>query len=146
MSRTTGTVRSAFANPPAPTVSWPIEPEPRRQRLVAEARGLAADAQLDEDEVGAVDGGVAIRRPDEPARPALPAEHPLGEPADDLEPLGVDVEQGELVDRQAVGAAREAVDELGRVGAAAADDRELQAHRPPAPSAARPASTILDTA
>ena len=33
-------------------------PEPRRQRLVDEAGRLAADAQLDEDEVRAVEGGV----------------------------------------------------------------------------------------
>ena len=32
----------------------PDDPEPRRQRLVDEAGGLAADAQLDEDEVSAV--------------------------------------------------------------------------------------------
>ena len=78
------------------------QPEPRRQRLVAEPGRLPADPELEEHDVGAVDRGVAIGRPDQPARPALLAEHPLGEPADDLEPLGVDVEQGDLVDRDAV--------------------------------------------
>ena len=43
---------------------------------------------------------VAIAGQGQPAGPVEPVEHPLGEPADDREPLGVDVEQDELVDRQ----------------------------------------------
>ena len=31
MSRTTGTVRIAFARPPAPVVSWPMHPQSRGQ-------------------------------------------------------------------------------------------------------------------
>ena len=62
MSRTTGTVRSAFAKPPAPGRLLADRAEPWRQRLVDEAGGLAADAQLDEHEVGAVEGGVERRR------------------------------------------------------------------------------------
>ena len=58
-----------------------------------------------------------------------------GEPADDLEPLGIDVEQDQLVDRQAVRAAREALDQLRRVRAPAADDRDLGAHPPSDPAA-----------
>ena len=108
--------------------------EPRRQRLVDEAGRLAADAELDEDEVGAVERAVAVAVWIEPAGPAEPGQHPPGEAADDLEPLGVDVEQDELVDPDAVVAAREALDELRRVRAAAADDRELQAHLASAPA------------
>ena len=140
-SSTTGTVRSALAKPPAPVVSWPIVPKRGGRVSSTQARRLAADAQLDEDEVGAVERGIAIARQDEPAGPAEPLEHPPGEPADDLEPLGIDVEQDELVDRQAVGAAGDALDQLGRVGAAAADDRELDAHprlRLPDPDCAGP--------
>ncbi len=107
--------------------------EPRRDRLVAETGRLAADPELDDDEVGAVEGGIPIRRRDEPAAPAAPVEHPPGEVADDPEALGFDVEQGELVDREARLAGGEAVDELGRVGAATADDGDLHAH--PRPSA-----------
>ena len=57
-----------------------------------------------------------------------PVEHPAGEPADDLGALGIDVEQDELVDREAVAADGDALDQLRRVGAAAADDRDLDAH------------------
>ena len=65
ISRTTGTVRSALAKPPAPVVSWPIVAERRRQGLVDEARRLPADPQLDEHEVGALEGSVRIAGEDE---------------------------------------------------------------------------------
>ena len=103
-SRTTGTVRRAFAKPPDADGLLADQAEPRRQRLVAEPGPLAADPELDEDEVGAVDRRVAIGRPDDAPGPALAGEHPLGEAADDREPLGVDVEEGDLVDRHPVGA------------------------------------------
>ena len=67
----------------------------------------------------------------QPAGPVEPVQHPPGQAADDLEALGVDVEQDQLVDRQAVAAPGEALDELRRVGAAAADDRDLDAHGVP---------------
>ena len=57
---------------------------------------------------------------------ALAREHPLREPADDVEPLGVDVVQRELVH----GEAREVRDELGRVRRARADDGELHPFTP----------------
>ena len=66
-----------------------------RQRLVLEARRLAADADLDEDEVGAVQRTVEVAGQLEAAGEALPLEHPPGEAADDLEPLRVDVVQRE---------------------------------------------------
>ena len=100
-SRTSGTVRSALAKPPAPVVSWPTTPNRRRQRLVDQPRGLAADAELDEHEVGAIDGGLAIAAEHQPAAPVEPIEHPAGEAADDRQPFGIDVEQDQLVDRQA---------------------------------------------
>ena len=123
-------MRIALAKPPAPVVSWPITPNREGQRLVHEARGLAADAQLEQDEVRAIERGVAIAGQAQATRPVQPIEHPLGEAADDLEPVGVRVEQDELIDRQAVGPAHEAVDQLRRVGAAPADDRDLGAHPP----------------
>ena len=62
ISSTTGTVRSALAKPPAPVVSWPMQPHGERHRLVREPRRLAADADLDQHEVGAVDGARRGRR------------------------------------------------------------------------------------
>ena len=44
--------------------------------------------------------------------------------------VSLDVEEGQLVHRETVGAAGETLDELGRVRAAGADDRDLHTHRP----------------
>ena len=123
----TGTVRSALANPPAPVVSWPTSAEPDRDRLVPEASGLAADSQLDEDVVGAVERRIAVEGLGEPAAPALAGEHPAGHAGDDAEPLRVAVEEDELVDRQTGRACGDAFDQLGRVGAAASDDHDPHA-------------------
>src|SRR5207253_9538282 len=73
--------------------------------------------------------GVAGER--RPAGPLEAGEHASREPTHDLEALRVDVEQNQLVDLEALGTARDALDELGRVGAAAADDCELDAHSLP---------------
>ena len=105
--------------------------ELRRERLVDQPSRLPTDAKLDEHEAGAVDRRVGVAGEGQPPAPAQPIEHPAGQPADDLEALGVDVEQDQLVDRQAIGAARDALDQLGGVRAAAADDRELQAQSDP---------------
>ena len=64
----------------------------------------------------------------QPAGPSEPVQHPAGEPADDLGAVRIGVEQDELVDREAVAADGDALDQLRRVGAAAADDRDLDAH------------------
>ena len=71
---------------------------------------------------------LAVAGEDQPATPAEPVEHPTGEAADDLQPFGIDVEQDQLVDRQALVPAGEALDELRRIGAATADDGDLDAH------------------
>ena len=63
-----------------------------RQRLVGQPRRLAADAELDEHEIGTVDGGVAIAAEDEPAAPVEAIQHPTGQATDDRQPLGIDVE------------------------------------------------------
>ena len=62
MSSTTGTVRSALARPPAPVVSWPTQPHSSGQRLVLVPGGLAADPQLEQHRVGAVDARVQVGR------------------------------------------------------------------------------------
>ena len=64
--------------------------------------------------------------PPKPCRASILAGHA----ADDLAALGVDVVQGELGHVDPVALAREAGDELGRVGRAAADDRDLHPFTP----------------
>src|SRR5262249_2819422 len=85
-----------------------------RRRLVVPSRLRAADADRDEEEVRAFYRGIEISRDLEPPRDPLAREHPPRHPADDLAPLGVDVLEDELVD----GEARQAGDELRRVGGA----------------------------
>jgi hypothetical protein len=96
--------------------------------LVDEPSRLAAHAQLDDDEVRAVERLVAGRRAHDPGGGVGLVGHPVREAADDLQPLRVDVVEHELVDRQPVVAADEALDELRRVRAATAHDRDLDAH------------------
>ena len=67
-----------------------------RDGLVREACGLAADADLHEHEVGAVECAVEVAGDEQLAVEALALEHPRGEPADDLAPVGIDVVQDEL--------------------------------------------------
>ena len=121
--------------------------EAGRDGLVAQARGLAADAELHEHEIGAVQRGIAIGRPDEASGPAGLREHPLGQATDDRKALGIDIEQDELVDGHAVGAADHALHQFGRVGAPATDDRHLDAHlaSPPrhGPACCRPLTQCL---
>ena len=62
ISSTTGTVRIAFAKPPAPVVSWPMQPQASGAVSSCEPRGLPADADLEQHEVGALDGARRGRR------------------------------------------------------------------------------------
>ena len=100
----------------------------RAARSRRQPRRLAADADLEQHEVGAVER--ASRSPVSSSSPlvALRGEHPRGQAADDLAALGVDVVQRELaID---VELAREPRDELRRVRRAAADDGELHPFTP----------------
>ena len=60
-------------------------------------------------------------------RPGCPARANIrcAMPGDELETLGVRVDEPELLDRQRVPQPGEAVDELGGVGGATPDDREF---------------------
>src|SRR5262249_22162244 len=69
---------------------------------------------------------VEVARQHEPAGVALAREHARREPADDLEPLGVDVVERDLVDLEL----RQVRDELGRVRRARADDGGLNPFTP----------------
>ena len=75
-------------------------PARERDRLVGEPRLLTADAQLEDDERGAVDGSVEVVGDDERALEAGFGEHAPRHRAHDLAALRVDVVQHELVDRQ----------------------------------------------
>ena len=121
ISSTTGTVRIAFAKPPAPVVSWPMQPQASGAVSSLQSRLLAADADLDQDEVGVRRRRVELAGHVEPPVEPLAREHPPRHAADDLAALGIDVLQHELVDVEA----RQAGHELGRVGRSAADDRDL---------------------
>ena len=111
-SRTTGTVRKRLGEAARPGRLLADAAEPVGQRLVGQPGGLAADPELDEDERRPVDRGVAVGRRGQPAGPAAAAEDPLGQPGDDRQPLGIDVVEDELVDRQLVGPIGDALDEL----------------------------------
>src|SRR3954453_10214599 len=97
-----------------------------RRRLVDETGGLAADPDLDQHEVGAVDGAIEILGHVERAEVPLPREHPLRQAADYFAALGVDVVQDERVDVET----GEPRDELGSVGRAATDDSHLHPFTP----------------
>ncbi len=100
--------------------------EPVGQRLVDVPGLLAADPELDHDEVGPVECGVAIVGRADACRPADPPEHPARQRRNDLEPAEIRVEERELIDRKTVDPPRESLDELGRIRAAGTDDRDLE--------------------
>ncbi len=102
----------------------------QRERLVAGARPLPADAQLQQHCRRAVDRGVAVAREREARRRPALVQDALREAADDVEPLGVGVEQHQLLDGQHVAEPCQAVDQLGRVRRSASDDGELHAAHP----------------
>ena len=118
------------------------------KRLVDVAGRLAADAQLHDDEVGALEGGVRVGRRREGPAPSTRAQDALGEPTDDVAPHVARVEQDEVVDDHPVLQIAQAVDELGGVGAPAADDGHLCPHAaqrniracPSSPPPSRPCS------
>ncbi len=91
-----------------------------------QACGLPADADLEEHEVGAIDGCVEVSGQLQPAPEPRAVEHAPGEPADGLEPLRVDVVERELVELE-VG---QACDELRRVRRAGSDHGDLHPFTP----------------
>ena len=101
---------------------------PHRQRLVDVAGRLAADPQLDDDEVGSFECGMRIgRRPERPTPSPLPQD-PLREPTHDLAPEVARIEQDEVVDDDPVLEIAQPVDEFRRVRAPTADDGHLGPH------------------
>jgi hypothetical protein len=96
-------------------------PACERYGLVAEARLLAADPNLYEYKVCAVDGAVEIVGDLEPASVALALEHPPRHRADNLPALGIDVLENEVGDLEACKPRHQ----LGGIGRSSADDCDL---------------------
>lgn len=94
----------------------------QRPRLVLVASGLAADPQLQQHRVRPGHARLQVGGGDDTARVALLGEDPPGQPADQLKAVRVRVDQGELLDGQAVAQPREPVDQLGGVRGPAAHD------------------------
>jgi len=103
-------------------------PVPHRQRLVDVARRLAADAQLDDHEVGPLQGGMRVGRRGERPFPTPSSQNTFGEPPDHLAPLIARVEEHEVVDDHPLLNIAEAVHQLGGVGTPAADDNHFGPH------------------
>ncbi|CAM5714252.1 hypothetical protein SMICM304S_01349 [Streptomyces microflavus] len=125
MSRTTGTVRSALARPPAPVVSWPMQPHSSGQvsslfraacpptrswRRTASAPATPASRSV----VVVIFPGVVLL-----------GEDPPGQAADQFEPVGRRVDEHQLLDRQRVPQPGEAVDQFRGVGGPATNYCEL---------------------
>ena len=127
-SSTTGTVRSAFANPPGAGRLLSDAVELQRDRLVRVPRLVAADPKLHDHEVGTLEGLALVAGEPQRAAPPGSPHHALGERAHDGEPFGIDVQQGQLVDGKAVATRHEPLDELGRVRAASTHDSHLHTH------------------
>ena len=126
-SRTTGTVRSAFANPPAPTVSWPTS----RTAAAASRRRAGPPARRPGAGRGRSPRRRSRRRDRSSGRRARPA---LRASIRSASPPTIASRSGSMSRRtiSSIGTRSppgEAVDQLRGVGAAAADDRQLQAHR-----------------
>ena len=97
----------------------------QRPCLVLLPGRLSADAQLEQHRVRAVDPGVEVGGGDDPARVPLPREDAPCQPADQLEPFGIRVDEDQLLHGKCVAQPGEPVDEFGRVGRTAADHGEF---------------------
>ena len=130
-SSTSGTVRSALARPPAPVVSWPTTPKVGGSvSSVSRAAWPPTRSWMSTKSAPSI---AASRSPLRTSRPPQPSRSSIrrARPPTIGQPLRVDVEQDQLVDRQALVPTGEPLDELRRIGAAAADDGDLDAHSVP---------------
>ena len=108
MSSTTGTVRSALASPPAPVVSWPMQPQASGK--VSSCSRAAWPPTRSWSSTKSAPSSARSRSPvDSSATRECPGAASIrcASAADDLEPLGVDVVQHELVDGERVAQPRE---------------------------------------
>ena len=101
-------------------------PTAERHGLVSEPCRLATHTNLDEDEVGAGEGGLELPGDLEPSLEPLPLQHPPREPPNHVAAARVDVVQSQLVERQI----RQPRHELRRVGGPCPDHRNLHPFTP----------------
>lgn len=125
MSSTTGTVRSALARPCGAGGLLADAAALQRPGLVLVPRGLSADAQLEEDGVGAGHARVQVGGGGDLPGVVLLGEDPPGQAADQFEPVGRRVDEHQLLDRQRVPQPGEAVDQFRGVGGPATNYCEL---------------------
>ena len=97
-----------------------------RDALVEHARLEAAGPVARQDRVAAVEAGAAVGRRRHGEVEALRGRHPLGEAADQLEPLGVEVDQHDLGPVEVGALLDEAGHRARRAGGSAADVGDLQ--------------------
>ncbi len=128
--RTTGTVRIAFAKPPAPVVSWPMHPQASGAVSSSSLAACPPTRSWSRTNDGPLDRSVEVVRDGERAAEALPLEHPRCHLTDDPAPLGVDVVEDELLDGDPGSLERQPGDELGRVGRPTTDHGELHPFTP----------------
>ena len=125
-SSITGTVRIAFAKPPAPVVSWPMQPQ-RSGTVSSWSRDCCPPTRIwkSTNEAPSIAASWSLVRSTRPSKPARASIRSASAPTTSSR-SGVDVLQRDLVDVEL----REVRDELGRVRRAGADDGELHPFTP----------------
>ena len=102
-------------------------PTPQRNGLIEVSSSLTTDAQLQQDEIGTVHRLVEIGRGREGAPPPMTAGNPSAHTGDRIEARRVGIAENEFVNIERLAQAGDPVDQLGCVGAAASDHRDLHA-------------------
>ena len=96
-----------------------------RDALVEVAAGQLADSYLSDNEIGAPKRGIEIVGKDDLAVAVCVLEHTHAEIANDSPLALVDIHKCNLLELEAVARLEEAVDKLGAIGAAGADNRNI---------------------
>ena len=73
---------------------------PERDRLVERARLEAAHPEAREDDVGVAEAGDPVRRGPDPEIEPADLSHPAGEPFDDCQAVGVEIDEDDLGARE----------------------------------------------
>ena len=130
ISSTTGTVRSALASPPAPVVSWPTQPQ-ASGTVSSESRACCPPTRICTSTKSAPStarsrSSVKVNPPPNPPRSSI---RPASPPTTSSRSASMSCST-KLGHVQPLRLARQPGDELGRVGRAAADDRDLHPFTP----------------
>jgi hypothetical protein len=113
-------------------LSIPITPSWWRGRLVPDPGRQAADPDLGQDIVGALRGGREIGRGGEADGGGGGVQDALPDARDELEPLGVEVDEGHLIDAEIARVLGQLREQLNRAAAARTNDNDLQRAPPSA--------------